>query len=111
MIKINEANEVEIEYEITYSVSSNTYNIVSEYMDDNCKPYKIADGVMIWLDDKGLIGEIESIFLTHTFNSEGSFSCSDEIVGNIQISIQQEDSECMIEERKSGSNSIVYLKN
>jgi hypothetical protein len=46
----------------TYTPSVKTYNIVTECMSDDCKPLQLGNGICIWLDDSGRLGEVECIY-------------------------------------------------
>ncbi|MGI6086096.1 MAG: hypothetical protein ACOYIF_11805 [Acetivibrionales bacterium] len=48
--------------EISYIQEIKTFNMVTNFMDDYCKPYEIATGAMIWINDDSIIGELECIF-------------------------------------------------
>lgn len=48
--------------EITYIPAVRTYNVASGLMTDNCRPFRIAQSAMIWIDENGYIGEIECIY-------------------------------------------------
>lgn len=46
----------------TYTPSVKTYNIVTDKMSDDCSPVSMTDGVCMWVDSEGALGEIECIY-------------------------------------------------
>jgi|LSQX01.2.fsa_nt_gb hypothetical protein len=62
MIKIISYRTKDTNIEITYTPNVRTYNIVSGLMTDDCRPFRIAQSAMIWIDENGYIGEIECIY-------------------------------------------------
>lgn len=62
MIKIISYRTEDTNIEITYTPDVRTYNIVSGLMTDDCRPFRIAQSAMIWIDENGYIGEIECIY-------------------------------------------------
>ncbi|PZL71997.1 hypothetical protein [Enterococcus plantarum] len=45
-----------------YEESVENFDILTEKMNDDFIPYRIEQNVMMWLNEKGIIGEIECIF-------------------------------------------------
>lgn len=48
--------------ETSYIDEIKTFNIVTNFMDDDCKAYEIAIGSMLWNNDNSIMGELECIF-------------------------------------------------
>ncbi|MFL5703900.1 MAG: hypothetical protein ACJ8AG_13850 [Ktedonobacteraceae bacterium] len=48
--------------EASFTPEVSTYNIVSGLMSNDCKPFRIAQGTMLWLHEDGFLGELECIF-------------------------------------------------
>jgi hypothetical protein len=62
MIKLIAVRSEETEIQSTYTPDVRTYNIVSGLMSDDCKPYRVAQSMMIWMTESGHMGEIECIY-------------------------------------------------
>ena len=62
MIKLIAIRIEETDIQITNIPEVRTYNIVSGMMSDDCKPFRIAQSVMIWMTENGYIGEVECIY-------------------------------------------------
>lgn len=62
MIRLIELQNRSADIEVSISPTVRTYNIVSDLMADDCKPYRVAEHVMIWLDPAGFLGEVEAIY-------------------------------------------------
>jgi hypothetical protein len=62
MIQLIEVQNSNIDIEVSITPEVHTYNIVSGYMSDNTRPYRVAERVMIWLDLAGFLGEVEAIY-------------------------------------------------
>jgi len=62
MIKIKSYKTKDTNIEVTYTPNVKTYNIVSGLMTDDCRPFRIAQSAMLWIDENGYIGEIECIY-------------------------------------------------
>lgn len=58
MIKLITFKTEDTNIQITYTPDVRTYNVVSGLMNDECKPFKIAQSAMMWVNDKGYLGEI-----------------------------------------------------
>lgn len=48
----------------SYEESVENIDILTEKMDDDFIPYRVEQNVMMWLNQEGLLGEIECIFPT-----------------------------------------------
>ncbi|SHH85625.1 hypothetical protein SAMN02745823_01214 [Sporobacter termitidis DSM 10068] len=48
--------------ETSYIDEIKTFNIVTNFMDDNCKAYEIGIGAMLWVNDNSIMGELECIY-------------------------------------------------
>lgn len=48
--------------ETSYVSEVKTFNMITNFMNDNCKPYEIATGAMLWINEDSIIGELECIF-------------------------------------------------
>ncbi|MEW4370817.1 hypothetical protein [Paenibacillus kandeliae] len=46
----------------SYVPEVRTFNIVTEYMSDECIPYRVNTSVCVWLTATGTLGEIELIY-------------------------------------------------
>lgn len=46
----------------TYNPAVKTFNILTEFMNDACKPYQIGKNLCIWLDKDGILGELDCVF-------------------------------------------------
>jgi hypothetical protein len=62
MIKLRGLQSVDTTVTSTFTPEVRTYNIVSGRMSDECKPYRVAQHAMLWLDDEGFLGELECIY-------------------------------------------------
>jgi hypothetical protein len=65
MIRAKEIRHIQgkiLEVSSSYAASVKTYNIVTTFMSDDCKAYQIGNGICIWLDNEGRLGEIECIY-------------------------------------------------
>jgi hypothetical protein len=62
MIKMISYRTEDTNIEIKYTPDVRTYNIVSGLMTEDCKPFRVAQSAMIWIDENGYIGEIECIY-------------------------------------------------
>jgi hypothetical protein len=62
MIKLRGLQSVDTTVKSTFTPEVRTYNIVSGRMSDECKPYRVAQHAMFWLDDEGFLGELECIY-------------------------------------------------
>ncbi|EAE8307518.1 hypothetical protein BOQ37_05230 [Listeria monocytogenes] len=63
-MKIKEALVNSIKSENNYEESVQNFDILTERMEDDFIPYRVEQNVMMWLNDDGIIGEIECIFPT-----------------------------------------------
>ncbi|HAK1623352.1 TPA: hypothetical protein H1053_002809, partial [Listeria monocytogenes] len=63
-MKIKEALVKSIKSENNYEESVQNFDILTERMEDDFIPYRVEQNVMMWLNDDGIIGEIECIFPT-----------------------------------------------
>ncbi|EHT7836480.1 hypothetical protein KXK12_001639 [Listeria monocytogenes] len=63
-MKIKEALVKSIKSENHYEESVQNFDILTERMEDDFIPYRVEQNVMMWLNDDGIIGEIECIFPT-----------------------------------------------
>ncbi|MHC5218146.1 hypothetical protein ACYSNR_15910 [Enterococcus sp. LJL128] len=61
-MKIKKEIQQDLESEVTYVDEIKNFDIVTEKMNDNFYTYPLGTNMMMWLDDDGLIGEIECIF-------------------------------------------------
>ncbi|MGX7129080.1 hypothetical protein [Enterococcus wangshanyuanii] len=52
----------DLKSEVTYIDEVKNFDIVTEKMNDDFYTYPLGTNMMMWLDDDGLIGEIECIF-------------------------------------------------
>ena len=48
--------------ETSYVSQIKTFNMITNFMNDYCKPYEIATGAMLWINEDSIIGELECIF-------------------------------------------------
>ena len=62
MIKLLEIQKSNTDIEVSITPEVQTYNIVSGLMSDDCKPYQVAEDVMIWFSPTGFLGELEAIY-------------------------------------------------
>jgi hypothetical protein len=62
MIRLIEVHTSESAMEVSITPEVHTYNIVSGYMSDDARAYRVADYVMIWLALPGFVGEVEAIY-------------------------------------------------
>lgn len=62
MIRVTGMNDKKVYIEVKYVQEVKTYNVTTEFMSDDCVNYRVEQSNMIWLNDQGEIGEIESIF-------------------------------------------------
>ena len=64
MLKIKNILDETVTSENVYEESVENFDILTEKMNDDFIPYRIEQNVMMWLDEKGVLGEIECIFPT-----------------------------------------------
>ncbi|MGX7150326.1 hypothetical protein [Enterococcus ureasiticus] len=57
----NKLDEV-VASENIYEESVENFDILTERMNDDFIPYRVEQNVMMWLDEEGVLGEIECIF-------------------------------------------------
>ena len=62
MIKLVGVQPIATAVTSTITPEVRTYDIVSEMMSDECKPYRVAEHAMLWLDNQGFLGELECIY-------------------------------------------------
>ena len=62
MIKLIGLQPITTTITSTFTPEVRTYNIVSGIMSDECKPYRVAQQAMMWLNDEGFLGELECIY-------------------------------------------------
>ncbi|WP_411347696.1 hypothetical protein [Paenibacillus sp. WLX2291] len=46
----------------SYIPEVQTFNVITEYMSDECIPYRLSMGACVWLTATGVLGEIELIY-------------------------------------------------
>ncbi len=63
-LKIKEMLNESITSKNSYEESVENIDILTEKMDDDFIPYRVEQNVMMWLNQEGLLGEIECIFPT-----------------------------------------------
>ncbi|WP_239257385.1 hypothetical protein [Listeria ilorinensis] len=63
-MKIKEMLNESITSKNSYEESVENIDILTEKMDDDFIPYRVEQNVMMWLNQEGLLGEIECIFPT-----------------------------------------------
>ncbi|MCQ4087557.1 hypothetical protein [Saccharibacillus sp. JS10] len=63
VLKLKETRQVtkDFTHQSSYIKSVKTLNVVTEFMTDDTIPYQVPNGGCIWLNEKGIIGEIEFI--------------------------------------------------
>ncbi len=61
MIKLIGLQTVDTDIVASFTPEVNAYNIISGFMSDDCKPYRVALKVIIWFHDDGFVGELEAI--------------------------------------------------
>lgn len=61
-MKIKKVMQQDLKSEVTYIDEVKNFDIVTEKMNDDFYTYPLGTNMMMWLDDDGLIGEIECIF-------------------------------------------------
>lgn len=62
MITIDRYLTIDPKYEASYIEEVRTFNMISHNMNDDCKPHLESTACMIWVDENGLIGELECIY-------------------------------------------------
>lgn len=62
MIKVVDVCEMNINTDVSFTPEVKTYNILTGKMTDECKPFRIAQSAMMWIDSEGFLGEIECIY-------------------------------------------------
>ncbi len=62
MLKVIGIKQTNLQYEAKYIDQVKNYNILTNYMSDECKPYRIHQTAMLWIDEEGMLGEIECIY-------------------------------------------------
>jgi hypothetical protein len=62
MIKLEEVCRVETHILAMIDDETRAYTIDTDFLSDSCKPYEVArNHTMIWLDERGFLGEIECL--------------------------------------------------
>lgn len=61
-MKIKEVVCYTIKIKNSFEESIGNFDILTEKMDDNFTPYRIEQSVMMWINEEGVLGEIECIF-------------------------------------------------
>ncbi|WP_348920545.1 hypothetical protein [Enterococcus rotai] len=61
-MKIKEVVCSTIKIKNSFEESIGNFDILTEKMDDNFTPYRIEQSVMVWINEEGVLGEIECIF-------------------------------------------------
>lgn len=69
MIQLTEIQSSDVDIDVSITPEVRTYNIVSGFMSDDARPYRVAQHVMIWLDPTGFLGELEAIYPLIVHNS------------------------------------------
>ncbi|MBC2330394.1 hypothetical protein [Listeria swaminathanii] len=67
-MKIKKILPQTIKSEVSFIDEIKNFDIVTEKMNDNFYTYRLGSNVMVWLNDEGVIGEIECIFPAQTDN-------------------------------------------
>lgn len=67
-MKIKKILPQTIKSEVSFIDEIKNFDIVTEKMNDNFYTYRLGSNVMMWLNDEGVIGEIECIFPAQTDN-------------------------------------------
>lgn len=60
--ELHQLRRQKINSDCTYTRPVETFNITTEYMSDDCNPYEIGSGGVIWLNAVGAMGEVEFIY-------------------------------------------------
>ncbi|EAC3129703.1 hypothetical protein L1427_000315 [Listeria monocytogenes] len=81
-MKIKEALVKSIKSENNYEESVQNFDILTEKMEDDFIPYRVEQNVMMWLNDDGIIGEIECIFPTQIEQQKSLIEEEDTLVLN-----------------------------
>lgn len=103
MIKIKGIKAKDTEIKISFTSQVKTYNIISGFMSDECKPYRVAQSVMIWINGDGYIGEIECIYPTNVNKTQCNYSEKvNQINGLPIIEIYSCDNEAFIQHFEGG---------
>ncbi|MBC2297123.1 hypothetical protein HCB41_10645 [Listeria welshimeri] len=63
-MKIKEELAKSIKSENNYEESVQNFDILTERMNDDFIPHRVEQNIMMWLDNHGILGEIECIFPT-----------------------------------------------
>lgn len=110
MIKIKDVKKVQTEVEISYTPEVKTYDIMTGFMTDDCRPYKVTISTMLWIDEQGYFGEIECIYSEKV----QEFLCRDacnvmEVFGFPQFEVISCDNEEYIQDFEDGY--IIWLLN
>lgn len=61
-MKIKQVMQRELKCEVAYVDEVKNFDIITEKMNEDFYTYPLGSNMMMWLDDDGLIGEIECIF-------------------------------------------------
>ncbi len=62
LIKVTDIKESELTFEAKYIKEVRNYDILTNYMSDDCVPYRIHQATMLWISEAGELGEIECIY-------------------------------------------------
>lgn len=104
MFKIKDVLEENIEITTSFIKEVNTYSILTEKMNDDCLPIRYSQSLMVWIDENGYIGEMESIFPVQT-EEDMEFSFTSNFVrekGLPKIEVFEENKDIKVKNTKGG---------
>ncbi len=108
MIKINSIKDIKTEIEISFTPQVKTYNISTALMSDECKPYRVAQSAMLWINHEGYLGEIECIYTEKVDKPQCKYSkVINQVNGFPQFEINTCDNEAYIQDFEDGF--IIWL--
>ncbi|MEI3607176.1 hypothetical protein SPD48_15895 [Pseudogracilibacillus sp. SE30717A] len=104
MFKIKDVLKENIEITTSFIEEVNTYSISTEKMNDDCLPIRYSQSLMVWIDENGYIGEMESIFPVQT-EEDMEFSFTSNFVrekGLPKIEVFEENKDIKVKNTKGG---------
>ena len=81
MIRILRRVETDTTVSTYFDVKSGVYNIEFGTLSEQCRPMRIAKYMIVWVDDNGIIGELESIGPREVIHSSLDLTCIESVHG------------------------------
>lgn len=105
LIKFLNKNRI---YDASYIQEVKTFNLLSKEMNDECIPYLDSTACMLWIDDKNVLCELESIYPVDVNEDRGFRKMQlEEISGLPVILVDNEDK--VVKIFREGKDVILFL--